>query len=62
MKEIIKKAVDRVRAGKGTSEDKAIMHLLEQCRDLRLQLKINRENGAENNNVPAHQATPWYMQ
>ena len=60
MKEVIKKAVSRVKSGQGTSEDKAIMHLLEQCRDLKIQLQNFKEHGVSS--VPAHQDTPWYMQ
>jgi len=62
MKNVIKQAVDRMRAGKGTSEDKAIMHLLEQCRDLKLRLEDCKKNGTVNQDIPAHKGTPWYMQ
>ena len=60
MKEIIKEAVVRVKSGKGTSEDKAILHLLEQCRELKVQLHNFKKNGVSN--VPLHQDVPWYMQ
>ena len=60
MKETIRQAVDRVKSGKGTNEDKAIMHLLEQCRDLKVQLQNFQKHGVTN--VPLHQDTPWYMQ
>lgn len=60
MKEIIKQAVNRVKSGRGTNEDKAIMHLLEQCRDLKEQLHNFKKNGVSR--VPTHQDTPWYMQ
>ena len=62
IKNVIKQAVGRMKAGNGTDEDKTIMHLLEQCRDLKLRLEDYRRNGAVNQNVPVHKDNPWYMQ
>ena len=61
IKNVIKQAVGRVKVGNGDNEDKAIMHLLEQCRDLKLRLEDCSINGTVNQNVPVHKATPWYM-
>ena len=54
-------AVGRVKVGNGNNEDKAIMHLLEQCRDLKQRLEDCGLNGMVNQNVPVHMTTPWYM-
>ena len=62
MKDIIKQAVVRVKTGKGTNEDKAIMHLLEQYKNLKQQMQSISETGAGNQNAAVHQSTPWYMQ
>jgi len=62
MKVVIKQAMDRIKAGKCTDEDRAIKFLLEQCRDLKVQLNTIGQNGVGKQDVPIHKGNPWYMQ
>ena len=60
MKETIRQAVARVKSGQCSNEDKAIVHLLEQCKDLRTKVEKMKMNGGCD--VATHNETPWYMQ
>lgn len=61
-KVIIEEAVKRAKAGRGTSEDMAILHLVKQYQHLKMQLIDYRRIAAENQDEPVYKTTPWYMQ
>ena len=55
LKDVVENARRRVDKGQGTEEDKAILHLVSQVRQLKEKLR------KEDEELPVHKQHPWYM-